>query len=75
MAVARKNAPTVGRICMDSCMIDITDITDVKTGDEVTIFSAAAGNSAEDMARLLDTIPYEVLTSVSKRVKRIYIYE
>ena len=75
MVVAGKNAPTVGRICMDSCMIDITDIADVKTGDEVTIFSAAAGNSAEDMARLLDTIPYEVLTSVSKRVKRIYIYE
>ena len=75
MLVAGKNAPTVGRICMDSCMIDITDIADVKTGDEVTIFSAAAGNSAEDMARLLDTIPYEVLTSVSKRVKRIYIYE
>jgi alanine racemase len=75
MVVAGKNAPTVGRICMDSCMIDITDIADVKTGDEVTIFSAAAGNSAEDMTRLLDTIPYEVLTSVSKRVKRIYIYE
>jgi alanine racemase len=75
MVVAGKSAPTVGRICMDSCMIDITDIADVKTGDEVTIFSAAAGNSAEDMARLLDTIPYEVLTSVSKRVKRIYIYE
>ena len=75
MVVAGKSAPTVGRICMDSCMIDVTDIADVKTGDEVTIFSSAAGNSAEDMARLLDTIPYEVLTSVSKRVKRIYIYE
>ena len=75
MLVAGKSAPTVGRICMDSCMIDITDIADVKTGDEVTIFSAADGNSAEDMARLLDTIPYEVLTSISKRVKRIYIYE
>ena len=56
-------------------MIDITDIPGVQTGDEVTIFSTAAGNSAEDMARLLDTIPYEVLTSISKRVKRIYIYE
>ena len=75
MVVAGKSAPTVGRICMDSCMIDVTDIADVKTGDEVTIFSSAVGNSAEDMARLLDTIPYEVLTSVSKRVKRIYIYE
>lgn len=75
MLVAGKAAPTVGRICMDSCMIDITDIADVCEGDEVTIFSPVAGNSAEDMAALLDTIPYEVLTSVSKRVKRIYIYE
>ena len=73
--MAGQQSPTVGRICMDSCMIDITDIADVRTGDEVTIFSTAAGNSAEDMAQLLDTIPYEVLTSISKRVKRIYIYE
>lgn len=56
-------------------MIDVTDIADVKEGDEVVIFSPAAGNTAEDMAQKLDTIPYEVLTSVSKRVKRIYIYE
>ena len=56
-------------------MIDITDIPDVKEGDSVTIFSAQSGNSAEDMAIVLDTIPYEILTSVSKRVKRIYIYE
>jgi alanine racemase len=75
MLVGGEVAPTVGRICMDSCMVDVTDIADVKTGDDVTIFSAVAGNSAEDMARLLDTIPYEILTSVSKRVKRIYIYE
>lgn len=75
MVVAENMAPTVGRICMDSCMIDVTDIADVKEGDEVTIFSARVGNTAEDMAILLDTIPYEVLTSVAKRVKRIYIYE
>ena len=75
MIVAGQTAPTVGRICMDSCMIDVTDIADVNEGDSVTIFSPIAGNSAEDMARALDTIPYEVLTSVSKRVKRIYIYE
>ena len=73
--MAGKSAPTVGRICMDSCMIDVTDIDDVREGDVVTIFSPSSGNSAEDMAQLLDTIPYEVLTSVSKRVKRVYIYE
>lgn len=75
MIVAGQTAPTVGRICMDSCMIDVTDIADVNEGDSVTIFSPVAGNSAEDMARALDTIPYEILTSISKRVKRIYIYE
>ena len=68
-------APTVGRICMDSCMIDVTDIDGVCEGDEVTVFSAAEGNTAEDMARVLGTIPYEILTSVSVRVKRIYTKE
>ena len=75
MIVNGEFAPTVGRICMDSCMVDITDIEGVAEGDEVTIFSPTKGNTAEDMAKLLDTIPYEVLTSVAKRVKRIYINE
>ncbi len=62
--------------CMDSCMIDVTDVpSGVQVGDEVTIFSAAPGNTAADMAAVLDTIPYEVLTSVSARVKRIYTKE
>ena len=75
MLVHGKPAPTVGRICMDSCMIDVTDIDDVAEGDDVVIFSPQRGNTPEDMARVLDTICYEVLTSVSKRVKRIYINE
>ena len=60
---------------MDSCIIDITGIDDTREGDEVTIFSAAAGNDLETMARVLDTIPYEIMTSVSNRVKRIYLKE
>ena len=75
MLVAEKSAPTVGRICMDSCMIDVTDIEGVKEGDEVTIFSAAKGNTLEDMARVLGTISYEIMTSVGARVKRIYVRE
>lgn len=75
MLVADKAAPTVGRICMDSCMIDVTDIAGVQEGDQVVIFSARAGNTTEDMARVLGTIPYEIMTSVSARVKRIYIKE
>ncbi len=75
MIVAGKRAKTIGNICMDSCMIDITGIEGVEEGDEVTIFSAEKGNTAADMAAVLGTIPYEVLTSVAKRVKRIYINE
>ena len=47
----------------------------MEEGDEVTIFSPEAGNDLETMARVLDTIPYEIMTSVSNRVKRIYLKE
>ncbi len=73
--VAGRPAPIVGRICMDSCMIDITDIDGVREGDEAVIFSPEPGNDLETMARVLDTIPYEIMTSVSARVKRIYLKE
>jgi alanine racemase len=53
----------------------VTDVSGVSVGDEVTIFSATPGNTVADMAAVLDTIPYEVLTSVSTRVKRIYTKE
>ena len=75
MLVHGQPAPIVGRICMDCCMIDITNIDGVREGDEVTVFSPAEGNRADDMATLLGTIPYEVMTSVSTRVKRIFIRE
>lgn len=65
-------APIVGNICMDMCMIDVTDI-DVTEGDEVEIFGEH--NSILHLAEQLSTIPYEVLTSVSQRVKRIYVEE
>lgn len=70
--VCGRPAPIVGRICMDSCMIDITEIPQAREGDEAVIFSPEPGHTAEDMARVLGTISYEVLTSVSGRVKRIY---
>ena len=75
MLVAGCATPTVGRICMDSCMIDVTDVAGVQVGDQVSIFSSVAGNTPEDMAQVLGTIPYEILTSVSARVKRIYVRE
>ena len=75
MVVGGVKAPIVGRVCMDSCMVDVTEVKGVAEGDEVMVFSSLAGNTVEDMASLLGTIPYEVLTSVSARVKRIYIKE
>lgn len=75
MLVAGRPAPIVGRVCMDSCMIDVTDVAGVKEGDEAVVFSPAAGNTPEDMAEALGTIPYEIMTSVSARVKRIYVKE
>lgn len=64
-----KKAPYVGNICMDVCMIDVTDI-DCKEGDKVEIFGDNL--PVTEVASWLGTIPYEVLTSISMRVKRVY---
>ena len=64
-----KKAPYIGNICMDVCMIDVTDI-DCKEGDNVEIFGPSL--PVTTIADRLDTIPYEVLTSVSSRIKRVY---
>lgn len=72
MLVKGQIVHTIGKICMDMCMIDITGI-DVEEGDEVIVFNDII--RVEDIANQLDTIPYEVLTSISERVKRIYYYE
>ena len=67
-----KKAPYVGNICMDVCMIDVTDI-DCKDGDKVEIFGDNLPVTV--LSDVLETIPYEVLTSVSNRVKRIYFQD
>ena len=72
MLVNGKPAPIVGNICMDMTMIDVTDI-DCKEGDEVIVFGAGLDISA--VAEKVGTIPYEILTSISQRVKRVYFYE
>ena len=64
-----KKAPYIGNICMDVCMIDVTDI-ECKEGDTVEIFGPTL--PAAQLAEWLETIPYEVLTSVSTRIKRVY---
>lgn len=64
-------APIRGRICMDMCMVDLTELPQVKRGDEVVIFGRE--NPAEAMAEMAGTITYELLCAVSKRVPRVYM--
>ena len=73
VSIHGKEAPTIGNICMDMCMVDISHIPEAQEGDSVIIFQ-----NATDIFRLagwLETIPYEVLTGVSERVKRVYFQE
>ncbi|RHJ90845.1 bifunctional UDP-N-acetylmuramoyl-tripeptide:D-alanyl-D-alanine ligase/alanine racemase [Parabacteroides bouchesdurhonensis] len=64
--------PIIGNICMDACMIDVTDI-DAREGDTVIIFGEE--HPVSELSDKLQTIPYEILTSVSPRVKRVYYRE
>lgn len=73
MLVRGQQAPVVGSVCMDMCMIDVTDITNVQEGDEVVVFGKEL--PVVQLAEWADTISYEILTSISKRVKRIYVNE
>lgn len=70
-----KRVPVVGRICMDMCMVDVTDIPEAKVGDMVTVFGADEGASipVEELSDRLGTIPYEVLCGINKRIPRIYL--
>jgi alanine racemase len=72
MLVNGKLAPTVGNITMDMCMLDITGI-EAKEGDEVIVFNDNL--RIEELADEIGTIPYEILTNISQRVKRVYFYE
>ena len=65
------SAPIRGRICMDMCMVDLTELPDVHVGDAVEIFGQR--QRVDDLASLLGTIPYELTCAVSKRVPRLYL--
>jgi alanine racemase len=67
-----KVAPIIGNICMDMCMVDLSNIN-CSEGDTALLFGK--DNPITNIASLLNTIPYEVLTSISQRVKRVYINE
>ncbi len=67
--------PVVGRVCMDMCMIDVTDVPGACEGDEVVLLGSRGGQSitADDLAARTETIAYEVLCGISSRVPRIYL--
>jgi alanine racemase len=73
-----QRAPVIGRICMDQCMVDVTDVHgSVEPGEDVVLFGEMGKEkiSAEEIAEMIGTIGYEVVCSISKRVPRVYIKE
>ncbi len=72
MMINGRLAPIVGSVCMDMCMVDLTDIP-AEEGDEVIVFGDEY--PLTNLAKQLDTIPYEILTSISRRVTRVYYKE
>lgn len=71
VGIKKRLYPIVGNICMDMMMVDISDDDHLKEGDEVILFNGRP--TLKEFANYCNTIPYEVLTSISQRVKRIYI--
>lgn len=67
-----KYAPIIGTICMDSFMVDVTEIEDIQIGDEVILWDNN-NITLEEMADLAGTISYEMMSTISKRVPRQYI--
>jgi alanine racemase len=71
-----KRAPVVGRVCMDTIMLDVTEIPHIRKNSTVTLLGQQGRNkiTAQDIADTIGTIPYDILTGIGKRVKRIYKY-
>ena len=67
-----QKAPVIGKVCMDMCMLDVTGLS-VHEGDEVIVYGE--GNTAQDAAHRIGHISYDLLTSLSSRVPRIYVKE
>jgi len=65
-----RRVPTIGNICMDMCMLDVTGVP-AAVGDTVTVFGADP--TVSELAEILDTIPYEIMTSVPRRIERVVI--
>lgn len=68
-------APLAGNICMDQCMIDVTDVPDVKVGDEVVVMGSDGKNTilADDIAKATGTINYEIICAFGQRLPKVYV--
>ncbi|MBV8255167.1 MAG: bifunctional UDP-N-acetylmuramoyl-tripeptide:D-alanyl-D-alanine ligase/alanine racemase [Chitinophaga sp.] len=73
MLIRGKLAPVIGVVAMDMCMLDVTHIPEAAEGDEVIVFGQDL--PVQQLAEWADTIPYEILTGISQRVKRVYFQE
>lgn len=73
MTVNGKPAPVLGRVCMDQTLLDVTNIPGVQMGDEVTVFGPGGADTADTIAQKTDTISYEVVCGIARRVPRVYI--
>ncbi len=75
MLVRGRRVPVIGRVCMDMCMVDVTEVPDVAVGDEVVIIGRQGEEElrAEEMAALCDTISYEILCGIGPRVPRLFV--
>lgn len=68
-----KKKDIIGKICMDQCMVDLSEVTDIKKGDEVILLGGGiAGESADDLAKKIGTINYEIVCMFSDRIPKIY---
>ncbi|GAA7733352.1 alanine racemase [Helicobacter pylori] len=74
VAINNQLAPLIGKVCMDQCFVKLNNI-EAKEGDEVILFGdkSAKANDASEIATLLNTIPYEVISTLSKRLERVYV--
>ncbi|GAA9662299.1 alanine racemase [Helicobacter pylori] len=74
VAINNQLAPLIGKVCMDQCFVKLNNI-EAKEGDEVILFGdkSAKANDASEIAMLLNTIPYETISTLSKRLERVYI--
>ena len=73
--IGGREAPIIGRICMDQCMVDVTDLPDVQVGDTATLFGVdgEAVLSADTLAESIGTIGYELVCNINPRVPRVYV--